>query len=138
MHRTVIYQLLILCTLLATFSIAQPAPEKPPSSPSLLERRYKAALKWYDLAWIYYREKRIIAPMLYGASVAVLGAERDLRPDRAGRMAALEAHKKRFEQLEAFLAALRQKRLVVSSYDLAAAEYFKLEIEYLMEREKAQ
>jgi hypothetical protein len=138
MHRTVIYQGLILCTLLATFSIAQPAPEKPPSSPSLLERRYKAALKWYDLAWIYYREKRIIAPMLYGASVAVLGAEGDLRPDRAGRMAALEAHKKRFEQLESLLAALRQKRLVVSSYDLAAAEYFKLEIEYLLEREKAR
>jgi len=138
MHRTVIHQGLILGTLLATFSIAQPPPEKPPSSPSLLERRYKAALKWYDLAWIYYREKRINAPMLYRDSVAVLGAERDLRPDPAGRMAALEAHKKRFEQLESLLAALKQKKLVVSSYDLAAAEYFKLEVEYLLEKEKAR
>jgi len=138
MHRTVIHQGLILGTLLATFSIAQPPPEKPPSSPSLLERRYKAALKWYDLAWIYYREKRINAHMLYSVSVAVLGAERDLRPDPAGRMAALEAHKKRFEQLESLLAALKQKKLVVSSYDLAAAEYFKLEVEYLLEKEKAR
>ena len=95
-------------------------------------------MKWYDLAWIYYREKRIIAPMLYGASVALLGAERDLRPDHAGRMAALQAHKNRFEQLESFLATLKQKKLIVSSYDLAAAEFFKLEIEYLLEKETAQ
>jgi hypothetical protein len=140
MHRTVIHQGLILGTFLATCSITQPPPEKPASSPSLLERRYKAALKWYDLAWTYYREKRIVAPMLYGASVAVLGAERDLRPDPAGRMAALEAHENRFKQLESLLAELKRKKIVVSSYDLAAAEYFKLDIEYqfLLEKEKAR
>jgi hypothetical protein len=138
MHRTLIYQGLILGTLLATVSIAQPPTETPPSSPSLLEMRYKAALKWYDLAWIYYREKRIIAPMLYGASLAVLGAERDLRPDPAGQMAALEAHEKRFKQLDSLLAELKRKKIVVSSYDLAAAEYYKLEVEYLLQKEKAQ
>jgi hypothetical protein len=138
MHRTLIHQGLILGTLLATVSIAQPPSEKPPSSSSLLEMRYKAALKWYDLAWIYYREKRIVAPMLYGASAAVLGAERDLRPDPAGRMAALEAHEKRFKQLDSLLAELKRKKIVVSSYDVAAAEYFKLEVEYLLQKEKAQ
>ena len=138
MHRTVIHRGLILGTLLATVSIAQPPPEKPPSSPSLLEMRYKAALKWYDIAWLYYREKRIVAPMLYGASVAVLGAERDLRPDPAGRMAALEAHEKRFKLLDSLLAELKRKKIVVSSYDLAAAEYFKLAVEYLWQKEKAQ
>jgi hypothetical protein len=50
----------------------------------------------------------------------------------------LEAHRKRFEQLESLLAALKQKKLVVSSYDLAAAEYFKLEVEYFLEKEKAR
>ena len=44
----------------------------------------------------------------------------------------------RFEQLESLLAALKQKKLAVSSYDLAAAEYFKLEVEYLLEKEKAR
>ena len=76
--------------------------------------------------------------MLYGASAAVLGAERDLRPDPAGRMAALEAHKNRFQQLECLLAELKRKKIVVSSYDLAAAEYFKLQVEYLLEKEKAR
>ena len=138
MHRTVTHHGLILGTLLATSLIAQPPPEKPSSSLSLLERRYKAALKWYDVAWIYYREKRIVAPMLYGASVAVLAAERDLRPDRAGQRAALEAHAKRSKQLESLLAELKRNKIVVSSYDLAAAEYFKLQVEYLLEQEKAR
>ena len=136
MHRTVIRQGLILGTLLAILSIGQSPPEKPQSAPGLLERRYKAAVKWYDLAWIYYREKRIVAPMLHGASSAVLGAERDVRPDPAGRMAALEAHESRFKQLESLLADLKRKKIVVSSYDLAAVEYFKLDLEYQFLLEK--
>jgi hypothetical protein len=138
MHRTVIHQGLILGTLLATFAIAQPPPEKPSSPPSLLERRYKAALNWYDVAWTYYREKRIVAPMLYGASLAVLGAERDLRPDFRDRVAALKAHEKRFRQLESLLAELKRKKIVVSSYDVAAVEYYKLEVENLLEKEMAR
>ena len=76
--------------------------------------------------------------MLYGASMAALGAESDLRPDHVGRMAALEAHEKRFKQLECLLAQLKRKNIVVSSYDLAATEYFKLEVECLLEKEKAR
>ena len=50
----------------------------------------------------------------------------------------MEAHAKRFKQLESLLAELKRNKIVVSSYDLAAAEYFKLQVEYLLEQEKAR
>jgi hypothetical protein len=132
------HQGLLLGTLLAALSVAPAPPEKPPPSRDLLERRYKAALKLYDVAWVYYREKRITAPMLYGASLNVLTSECDLRDDRAGRMAAFEAHAKRFKQLDSLLEELKRKRVVTSSYDLAAAEYYRLQVEFLLMEETAR
>ena len=53
-------------------------------------------------------------------------------------MTALEAHENRFKQLESLPSDLKQKKIVVSSYDLAAVENFKLDLEYqfLLEKEK--
>jgi hypothetical protein len=132
------HQGLLLGTLLAALSVAPAPPDKPPASRALLERRYKAALKLYDVAWVYYREKRINAPMLYGTSLEVLRSECDLRHDRAGRMAAFEAHAKRFNQLDSLLESLKRKQVVTSSYDLAAAEYFRLQLEFMLAEEKAR
>jgi hypothetical protein len=97
MSRTVMRQGLLLGAILATSSVAPAPHEKLPSSPPLLERRYNAALKLYDVAWVYWREKRINVPMLHGCSLEVLKAECDLRNDPVGRMAAFEAHEKRFK-----------------------------------------
>jgi hypothetical protein len=138
MFRTVTHQGLLLGTLLATLSAAPSPPEKSPTCSPLLEKRYKAALKLYDVAWVYYREKRINAPMLYNASSEVLKSECDLRDDRAGRMAAFKAHAKRFNRLNSLLEDLKRKRVGISSYDLAAAEYFKLQVEYMLGQERAR
>ena len=136
MPRRSVRQGVLLGALLVLSSVAPAPAEKPTARPNLLERRFKAASKFYDLAWLYYREKRINAPMLYGASLEVLRCETDLRPDPAGRAIALEAHAKRFHQLETLLAELKRKGVITSSFDLASVDYFKLQIEYLQELEK--
>jgi hypothetical protein len=96
----------------------------------LLERRFNAAQKLYDVAWVYWREKRITAPQLYSCSVDLLKAESDLRDDPPGRLAAFEAYEKRFKQLESVMAELKRKRVGMSSLDVAAVEYYRLQIDF--------
>jgi hypothetical protein len=125
---------LLLGALLAAFSIAPAQPEKPPAGPSLLERRFNAAQKLYDVAWVYWREKRLQAPQLYYCSLELLKAESDLRNDPAGRLAAFEAHEKRFRQMDSLILELQRKRMGgMSSLDVAAIEYYRLQIEFQRE-----
>jgi hypothetical protein len=128
---------LLLGLLLATLSIAPAQPEKPSAGPSLLERRLNAAQKLYDISWVYWREKRIYAPTLYSCSLELLRAERDLRQDAAGWQAAFEAHEKRFKQMESLIQELQRKRVVTSSLDVAAVEYYRFQIEIERERQVA-
>ena len=51
MPRTVMHQGRLLGILLAALSVAPAPPDKLPASRGLLERRYKAALKLYDVAY---------------------------------------------------------------------------------------
>jgi hypothetical protein len=123
--------------VLAVVSFA-PAPATEPTQLSTLAAaRYQAALKQYEVTWSYYQQARIDSYQVYVWSRLVLDSHRETTDKPAERVAALEDHLSRMKKLEALIKKVR--RLGFSnSYDVGASEYYRLEAEHWLEREKTR
>jgi hypothetical protein len=130
---------LVLGLTLAALSIA-PGPAatgpKPARSP-LAEARYKAAARQFEEVWTFYRQSRTDSFQTYYWSRLVLDSERDLAADKAGRVAAAEAHLERMRRLEALVKRVRKLGFGFST-DVGASEYYRLEAERWVEQARAE
>jgi hypothetical protein len=95
----------------------------------LAQARLQAALKQYELTWSYYQQARIDSYQVYVWSRLVLDSRRELTGKPADRIAAVEEHLTRMKTLETFIAKVRRYGFG-SSYDVGAAEYYRLEAEH--------
>jgi hypothetical protein len=114
------------------------APSAEPSKvESLGNARLEAAVKQYDETWAYYQQARIDSYQVYVWSRIVLDCRREMSAKAADRLAALEEHFARMKKLESLI--LRVRRLGFGrSYDVGAAEYYRLEAEHWLELEHAR
>jgi hypothetical protein len=128
----------LLGLLLAGLSFAPAANwQAPPNLSPLATARYKAALKQFDETWSYYQQSRIDSYQVYVWSRLVLDCQLDQAQNKAERVAALEGHLARMKKLQALITKVR--RIGFSrSYDVGAAEYYRLEVDYWLAREKAR
>lgn len=113
----------------------------PPAQPSKLETlgksRLAAALKQYDETWAYYKQARIDSYQVYVWSRMVLDCRREMAAKAADRVAALDEHLTRMKKLEALITRVRTLGFG-RSYDVGAAEYYRLEAEHWLELERAR
>jgi hypothetical protein len=123
---------LILSSLLF---VAAPSAE-PSKIASLAKARHEAAVKQYDETWAYFQQARIDSYQVYVWSRMVLDCRREMTPKAADRIKALEEHLGRMKKLEGLISKVR--RLGFSrSYDVGSAEYYRLEAEFWIEKERA-
>ncbi len=129
---------LALAAALAPAPPQDPPPPPPPRPaaeaekadlPKLALARGEAALKAYDLAWLYYSEDRIDADKVYRWSRRLLEAGRDAATDKAGRVAVCRGHLDRMERIVAKVAKIR-KLGFGTSLDVAEVEAYQKEAEY--------
>jgi len=121
--------------LLVGLSFAPAPPEEPPRRPALAEARYRAAIKQFEEVWTYYRQSRTDSFPVYYWSRLVLDAQRDLSALPADRIAALEAHLERMRKLEVLVKKVRRLGFGFS-IDVGATEYYRLEAESWLDRER--
>ena len=115
-----------------------PAPAREATKLSALaEARYQAALKQYEETWSYYQQARIDTYQVYVWSRLALDCRRDMADKPADRLIALEEHLARMKKLEALIKKVRRLGFG-RSYDVGASEYYPLEAEYWIAREKPQ
>ncbi len=125
--------------LLAAFSIAPapPDPGDPSDLKTLAEARYKASLKGFDEAWVYYRQARTNPYFVYAWSLMVVDARMDLSSDKADHIVAIEEHLERMRKLESIVNKVRQLGFE-RSIDIASSDYFVKDARYRLERAKAK
>jgi hypothetical protein len=128
---------LLLGLLLAGLSFGPAAPSKSPQLTALAEARYQAALKQYDETWSYYRQARIDSYQVYVWSRLLLDCRRDIAEKPADRLDALEQHLDRMKRLEELIKKVRRLGFG-RSYDVWAAEYYRIEAEYWVAHEKTK
>lgn len=125
--------LVSLMLLLAGLATAPAAPEGAARPSPLAESRYRAAVAQYDITWAYYQQARIDSYQVYVWSRLVLDSRREMGGAPADEIVALEDHLARMKKLEALV--LRIRRLGFGrSYDVGAAEYYRLEAEHWLAR----
>ena len=114
------------------------APSAEPSKVEVLGKaRLEAAIKQYDETWAYYQQARIDSYQVYVWSRIMLDCRREMAPKAADRLVALEEHLARMKKLESLI--LRVRRLGFGrSYDVGAAEYYRLEAEHWLELERGR
>lgn len=106
-----------------------PAPALGDDTPAARGRaRAEAGARTFDLVWLYYSENRVDADTVYRWSRRAYEADRDAAPDRAGRLAAAEAHLGRMARLEAKIERIRRLGFG-TSLDVASADYYLKEAE---------
>ena len=127
----------LLGLLLAGSSIAPAPSHEPPKPPPLVEARYQAAVKQYELTWSYYQQDRIDSYQVYVWSRLVLDSGRDIAAKPAEQIAALEDHLERMRKLESLIKKVRRLGFG-RSYDVGASEYYRLEAELWLARAKSQ
>jgi hypothetical protein len=115
----------------------QEAPAPAPNSLEALGKaRVAAAVKTFELSWLYYSENRIDASDVYSYSRLRLMAEQDSAIDKAGRVEATRGHRERMAKLWNKVA--RVKKLGFSNtLDVNEAEYYLREAEFWIAREQA-
>ncbi len=116
---------LILSGLLV---VAAPSAE-PSKIASLAKARHEAAVKQYDETWAYYQQARIDSYQVYVWSRLVLDCRREMAQKPVDRVKALEEHLGRMKKLEALITRIRRLGFGLS-YDVGAAEYYRLEAEF--------
>ena len=115
--------------------VAAPSAE-PSKIASLAKARHEAAVKQYDETWAYYQQARIDSYQVYVWSRLVLDCRRDMTQKGADHLKALEEHLGRMKKLQALITRVR--RLGFSrSYDVGSAEYYRLEAEFWLEKERS-
>jgi hypothetical protein len=132
-------QALVLGLILTGLSFA-PAPDPdPPQAPSKLkslsQARLQAAIKHYDETWAYYQQARIDSYQVYVWSKLILDSRPDMAEKPADRLAAYDDHLNRMKKLESLIKKVRRLGFG-RSYDVGASEYYRLEAEYWLTREK--
>ncbi len=116
--------------------LAAAPPAEPTKAESLGKARLEAAVKQYDETWAYYQQARIDSYQVYVWSRIILDCRREMGVKAADRLAALEEHLARMKKLETLI--VRVRRLGFGrSYDVGAAEYYRLEAEHWLELERA-
>ena len=130
---------LVLGLILTGLSFA-PAPafdlvQEPSQLKSLATARLQSAIKQYDETWAYYQQARIDSYQVYVWSKLILDCRRDLAEKPADRLAALDDHLTRMKKLESLIKKVRRLGFG-RSYDVGASEYYRLEAEYWLNREK--
>jgi len=132
-------QSLVLGLILTGLSFAPaPAsdpPQEPPKLTSLAQARLKAAIKQYDETWAYYQQARIDSYQVYVWSKLILDSRRDMAEKPADQLAAFDDHLTRMKKLESLIKKVRRLGFG-RSYDVGASEYYRLEAEYWLTREK--
>lgn len=132
-------QALVLGLILTGLSFAHaqaPAPQQgPPKLGSLAQARLQAAIKQYDETWAYYQQARIDSYQVYVWSKLILDCRRDLADKPTDQLAALDEHLNRMKKLEILIKKVRRLGFG-RSYDVGASEYYRLEAEYWVGREK--
>ena len=127
--------LLVLTLAMLSLSLAPPA--APPQHSPLAEARYKAALKEFEEIWTFYRQSRTNSFLTYYWSRLVLDSQQELCDNRADRIAAFQAHLERMKQLEALVLRVRKLGFGFST-DVGAVEYYRLEAERWLEKERPE
>jgi hypothetical protein len=123
----------VLCGLLVAV-----APSAEPSKAEALGKaRLEAAIKQYDETWAYYQQARIDSYQVYVWSRMVLDCRREMAAKAAERLAALEEHLGRMKKLESLISKVRRLGFG-RSYDVGAAEYYRLEAEHWLELERGR
>jgi len=122
--------------LLALISFA-PAPpgNDGKSHAALAEARLEAARKQYEETWSYYQQARIDSYQVYVWSKLILDCQREMAEKPADRVAAFEGHLARMKRLETLITKVRRIGFG-RSYDVGAAQYYRLEAEFWLTREK--
>jgi hypothetical protein len=132
-------QALVLGLILTGLSFAHAQAPAPPQEPSkissLTHARLQAAIKQYDETWAYYQQARIDSYQVYVWSKLILDSRRDMAEKPADRLAALDDHLTRMKKLESLIKKVRRLGFG-RSYDVGASEYYRLEAEYWLAREK--
>jgi len=108
---------------------APPDPPTPEAVAGLAKVRAEAGARAVELAWLYYSENRIDADKVYRWSRRSRQADLDSATDKAGRVAAAEAHLARMLKLEAKIAKIR-KLGFGNSLDVAEVEYYREEADF--------
>jgi hypothetical protein len=135
---------------LLTLAVAlAPAPQDPPPPPpaqaaaqaqaaplSLADVRVQAGIKAYDLAWLYYSENRVDSEKVYRWSRRLLEAQRDAATDKAGLIAACEAHLDRIKKLEFKIRRIRRLGFG-DSLDVLEVDYYRKEADFWLAESKA-
>ena len=102
---------------------------------ALADARLQAALKQYEETWSYYQQARIDSYQVYVWSKLILDCQREIADKPAERVTALENHLRRMKRLEALIKKVRRLGFG-RSYDVGASEYYRLEAEFWLTREK--
>ena len=122
-----------LLTLAAALAPAPQEPPPPPAAPqdpsALADIRARAGIKAYDLAWLYYSENRVDSEKVYRWSRRLLEAQRDASIDKAGHVAACEAHLERIKKLEAKIRRIRRIGFG-DSLDVLEVDYYRKEADF--------
>jgi hypothetical protein len=131
-------RLLLIALLLAGFSFAPSAAvQQPPDLTPLAEVRHKAALKEFDETWSYFQQSRIDSYQVYVWSRLVMDCQLEAARKDADRIAAMEEHLGRIKKLETLIKKVRRLGFG-RSYDVGASEYYRVEAEYWLAREKSK
>jgi FMN phosphatase YigB (HAD superfamily) len=109
---------------------------EPSKLEALAQARLQAAIRQYEETWTYYQQARIDSYQVYVWSKLILDSHRDLAEKPADHLAALDEHLARMRKLEALIKKVRRLGFG-RSYDVGASEYYSLEAEYWLAREKA-
>ncbi len=129
--------LVLLCLLLAGLSFAFAPPAVPLTRSPLAEARLQAAVKQYQETWSYYQQARIDSYQVYVWSRLILDCQRETAEKPADHIAALDEHLGRMNKLESLIKKVRRLGFG-RSYDVGASEYYRLEAEYWLAREKSR
>jgi hypothetical protein len=119
---------------LTVISFAPAPPADQPRLAALADARLQAALKQYEETWSYYQQARIDSYQVYVWSKLILDCRREIADKPADRLTALEEHLTRMKKLEALIKRVRRLGFG-RSYDVGAAEYYRLEAEFWLTRE---
>lgn len=136
MSRTRRRRTLELSLMLAALSIAPAPAVEPDPHAALAQARHQAALKQYEETWTYYQQARIDSYQVYVWSKLILDCRRDMSEKPAEQLAALEDHLNRMKKLEGLIKKIRRLGFG-RSYDVGAAEYYRLEAELWLAKAKS-
>jgi FMN phosphatase YigB (HAD superfamily) len=138
MKSSRIRTLLLTALLSGALAVSPAATWQPPADPApLADARYKAALKEFNQTWSYYQQARIDSYQVYVWSRLLLECQLDLSPKPPERLAAFDDHLTRMKKLEQLIKKIR-KLGFERSYDVGAAEYYRIEGQYWLTREKSK